>query len=274
MNHKILFPLFTSMMFFYSFSQELKTISWGGLSTSLYNDSLVTLLDFEESLHNHSVSQNNVYFEKIPISKKNVDVNIFDVIYFNANSSELKYISKSELTTELQYHYYVATEKKQHYLFFYLVPFRKSGEMIQKVKEFKLEINVSESDVDVKKKQPTNNSILSTGSWYKIGVNQTGLHKIDGSFLTSMGVDIANINPEHIRLYGNKAGMLEEGLVEIDDLLEIAITVVNQGDNSFDVNDYVHNSHSRHNSLPSRVLFSNSQGHFFTSIEVKSCLCL
>lgn len=239
MNHKILFTLFTSMMFFYSFSQELKTISWGGLSTSLYNDSLVTLLDFEESLHNHSVSQNNVYFEKIPISKKNVDVNIFDVIYFNANSSELKYISKSELTTELQYHYYVATEKKQHYLFFYLVPFRKSGEMIQKVKEFKLEINVSESDVDAKKKQPTNNSILSTGNWYKIGVNQTGLHKIDGSFLTSMGVDIANVNPEHIRLYGNKAGMLEEGLVEIDDLLEIAITVVNQGDNSFDANDYV-----------------------------------
>ena len=239
MNQKILFPLFASMMFFYSFSQELRTISWGGVNTHLYNVSADSLLDFEESIQNLSVSQNNVYFEKIPISNKNVDLNIFDVIYLNANSSELEYISKSELTDNLQYHYYVATEKKQHYLFLYLVPFRKSGDIIQKVKEFKFEIHAAESDLYTNKIETINNSILSTGNWYKIGVSQTGLHKIDGSFFASMGVDIASINPENIRLYGNEAGMLEEGLVEIDDLLELAITVVDQGDNSFDTDDYV-----------------------------------
>jgi len=239
MNQKILFLLFVSMMFFYSFSQELRTISWGGVNTHLYNVPADSLLDFKESIQNLSVSQNNVYFEKIPISNKNVDLNIFDVIYLNANSSELEYISKSELTDNLQYHYYVATEKKQHYLFLYLVPFRKSGDIIQKVKEFKFEIHAAESDLYTNKIETINNSILSTGNWYKIGVSQTGLHKIDGSFFASMGVDIASINPENIRLYGNEAGMLEEGLVEIDDLLELAITVVDQGDNSFDTDDYV-----------------------------------
>jgi len=239
MNQKILFPVFASMMFFYSFSQELRTISWGGVTTPLYNDSLPSLLDFNGSIHNSSVSQNNLYFEKIPISNKNVDVNIFDVVYFNANSSELPYIYKGELTEQLKYHYYVATEQKQHYLFLYVIPFRKTGGLIQKVKEFKIEVDVLDSHIAKQPKQTVNNSVLSTGNWYKIGVNETGLHKIDGSFLTSMGIDITNINPENIRLYGNKAGMLEEGLFEIDDLLEIAITVVNQGDNSFDANDYI-----------------------------------
>ena len=239
MYQKILFQLFACMIVLNSFSQELRTISWGGLSTPLHNDSLVSLLNFEESIYNHTFSNNNIYFEKIPISNKNVDVNIFDIIYIKANSSELQHISTSELTDQLKYDYYVATEKKQHYLFLYIVPFRKSIDIVEKVKEFKIQINMSDSHIDIQKKQAVNSSVLSTGNWYKIGVNQTGLHKIDGSFLMSMGIDISNINPENIRLYGNQAGMLEEGVVEIDDLLESAITVVDQGDNSFGADDYI-----------------------------------
>ena len=61
MYQKILFQLFACMIVLNSFSQELRTISWGGLSTPLHNDSLVSLLNFEESIYNHSFSNNKIY---------------------------------------------------------------------------------------------------------------------------------------------------------------------------------------------------------------------
>ena len=115
MNQKFIFQLFTCMVFFNSFSQELRTISWKGMSTHLQDDSLVSLLDFEQSIYNHTISYNNMYFEKIPISSKNVNVNILDIIYSAPSFSELQYISKEELTNQIKYDYYVATEQKQHY---------------------------------------------------------------------------------------------------------------------------------------------------------------
>jgi hypothetical protein len=38
-------------------------------------------------------------------------------------------------------------------------------------------------------------SVLATGTWYKVGVSATGLHKIDAAFLTSLGVTISGLNP-------------------------------------------------------------------------------
>ena len=198
MNKQLFLVFVFFLIFFSSFSQESRTISWKGVKNIVNNDSLVSLLDFEKSIYDDAISDNNIYFEKIPIDSKNVDLKIIALTYTDIIHSELDYVSQNELLSEVKYQYYVGTEKKQDYLFFYLVPFRKWDNSIQKVTQFKIELTVSNSDVDNQKKKIVNNSVLSTGNWYKIGVNQTGLHKIDATFLSSMGVDISTIN---LRLY-------------------------------------------------------------------------
>lgn len=86
-------------------------------------------------------------------------------------------------------------------------------------------------------------SVLKPGSgkWYKIGVTKSGVYKIDYSFLKSMGLNPDTINPQHINLYGNSAGVLPEapGNTIPDDLLKNAIYISGEGDGQFNTNDYI-----------------------------------
>lgn len=86
-----------------------------------------------------------------------------------------------------------------------------------------------------------NNSVLASGTWYKIGITKTGFHKIDKSFLTSIGVNFNGLDPKKIKLYGNGGRMLPEqnGAFRYDDLEENAIQVVGETDGVFDNSDYI-----------------------------------
>ena len=85
------------------------------------------------------------------------------------------------------------------------------------------------------------NSVLSTGNWYKIAVENTGIQKITYENLVSYGINPGQINPKHIRLYGNGNGMLPEDNDEFryDDLQENSILVFGEEDEIFDLDDYI-----------------------------------
>ncbi len=84
-------------------------------------------------------------------------------------------------------------------------------------------------------------SVLATGPWYKIGVTKPGLHQLDAAFLRNAGIDPAEINPQHLRLFGNGGGMLPQANAtpRPDDLTENAIYVAGEADGRFDNDDYV-----------------------------------
>lgn len=84
-------------------------------------------------------------------------------------------------------------------------------------------------------------SVLAEGSFYKLGVAGKGLYRIDYDFLLKNGIDPKSINPKHLRLFGNRGGMLPQGnnVPVMDDLAEIAILVSGEEDGSFDKEDYM-----------------------------------
>lgn len=83
-------------------------------------------------------------------------------------------------------------------------------------------------------------SVLATGNWYRIGIRQEGVYKIDASFLASLGINTNNLSSASIRLYGNGGAMLEENnaVARPDDLVENPIEVVDGGDGLFNRQDY------------------------------------
>ncbi len=85
------------------------------------------------------------------------------------------------------------------------------------------------------------NSILESGTWFKMSVNATGIYRITSDNLKSMGIGISTLNPKNIRIYGNGGGMLPEANAtpRIDDLRELAIQVVGEEDGKFDPADYI-----------------------------------
>lgn len=85
------------------------------------------------------------------------------------------------------------------------------------------------------------NSVLSSGNWYKIAVENTGIHRITYDDLLDYGIDPGQLNPKFIRLYGNGNGMLPEDNDEFryEDLQENSIFVSGEDDGTFDPGDYV-----------------------------------
>lgn len=84
-------------------------------------------------------------------------------------------------------------------------------------------------------------SVLSTGTWYRIGVTNTGIHKLDYNFFSNMGIDMSTLDPRNIRLYGNGHGQLpfSNSGQHADDLQEYAIAVQGENDGVFDPGDFV-----------------------------------
>jgi hypothetical protein len=84
-------------------------------------------------------------------------------------------------------------------------------------------------------------SVLASGSIYKIAVSESGVHKIDFAFLQNLGIDVANIDPRTIQIFGNGGKPLPElsSAARIDDLLENQIFVQGEQDGRFDNSDFI-----------------------------------
>lgn len=86
-----------------------------------------------------------------------------------------------------------------------------------------------------------NSSVLSKGEWFKFGVTERGMYKIGYEELQNCGLDVENINPKNIAVYGTTNKTLPENNSDdrIDDLLEMAIGVIGEEDGKFNSNDEV-----------------------------------
>ena len=85
------------------------------------------------------------------------------------------------------------------------------------------------------------NSVLAAGKWYQFKVTKTGIYRISRDFLEQLGMDVGNINPENLKIYGNGGKPLP--LLNIAnnyfDPPENAIQVIGEEDGSFDAGDYI-----------------------------------
>lgn len=105
--------------------------------------------------------------------------------------------------------------------------------------------NISETPAVAKKATSaarigTTNNPLSTGTFYKIKVDQSGVFKITYEFLQQNGINPATINPRNLRVYGNGGVMLPEYNQDprFDALQENAIVFVGEEDGTWDPGDY------------------------------------
>lgn len=89
--------------------------------------------------------------------------------------------------------------------------------------------------------QKVTNSRLRNGNWYRIKIIEEGIYKLDFNFLRSKGIDLSNVDPRTIQIFGNGGRTLSEraeDFVDID-LVENAILVVGEEDGKFDASDYI-----------------------------------
>jgi len=133
--------------------------------------------------------------------------------------------------------------RDENYAQLTLEPLLNQNGQVVLVERVEIEVDLVETINDSYNRAATfaPNSVLATGSWYKIGVSASGAYKLDYDFLSSLGINMTNLNPNHINIYGNHFPEIpiSNGAYRPDDLLKNAIYIEGDGDNNFGTSDYV-----------------------------------
>jgi hypothetical protein len=85
------------------------------------------------------------------------------------------------------------------------------------------------------------NSVLASGDWYKLGIVESKVYKLTYNYLKNLGIDVDNIDPRNIKIYGNGGEELPKlnSAPRKDDLYQNSIFVAGESDGVFNKNDYV-----------------------------------
>ncbi|MBL4862881.1 MAG: type IX secretion system sortase PorU, partial [Crocinitomicaceae bacterium] len=160
-----------------------------------------------------------------------------------ATTAEIDYLKNYGIQVgALKYELEISNAGNERYLVLNLLPYILQNSTVVRIKEFDIELVKGVSSKDVAKEFAVNSVLMSgTGEWYKITVDKDGIYKIDKPFLESLGIDVDNLNPQHINIYGNGDGLLPElnSDPRTDDLAKNSIQVIGELDGVFDNGDYI-----------------------------------
>lgn len=84
-------------------------------------------------------------------------------------------------------------------------------------------------------------SVLASGTWYKMGISESGVYKLSFEYLQKLGIKLDQIDATTFQIFGQGGGPLPEWnqVTRVDDLMECAIEVVDGGDGRIDAGDYL-----------------------------------
>jgi len=187
--------------------------------------------------------------------------------------SSLSPAQVEQLTETWQFRAQQGTQKRETITTVELLPVRKAGNEAELATTFRFNVqadNRREAQLRAGM-QYASNSVLASGEWFKIGVSQTGVYKLDVNFLEQLGINFSNVRAGEIKIYGHKGGMLPEqaGGERTDDLREIPIKVIAQG-NKFEIHAYLEGPESwyydatRSMFRQTRHLYSDYKAYFIT----------
>lgn len=137
--------------------------------------------------------------------------------------------------------YSLVRESGRSFLVIKLLPFIKneSGE-IEKIESFSLQLKKKMALAPLRMESTgdwTETSLLATGSWYKIAVEESGIHRLSYEQLLEIGIQ----NPASVRIYGTGARQIPKKFSEgyVDDLKAIPVHIEKGSDGMFSPGDHI-----------------------------------
>ncbi|MBH75773.1 MAG: hypothetical protein CMP68_01215 [Flavobacteriales bacterium] len=232
-----LFFLFIFLLANSLYSQEFsRSISILGTKKVVSNNNTFIIQDFTNSIYEEDNPCMN-YYERIEITYTHFDVEISNENYIPLT----KFNNPCKIPEDLNFEFTLSQYQKKNYVNISIFPYVKKSGVIYFLESFNLNIKPKSVPRNYNRKKFKTNSVLSNGTWYKIGVNQDRFYEIDKAFLESIGLNINEIDPRNIKIFGKAAGMLPEDNHEprIDDLEQLAIKFIGNDDSSFDENEKI-----------------------------------
>jgi hypothetical protein len=227
--------------------RQHRTIHWNQQNNVVKNDQ--TFLNYVSFLGAADSKINNYlpYFnDVIRLNNKaqNIKVSIENIKYTTTNNNTP--IQNQSLVNNITNHdlkMQVGLENGLSIVWISLLPINANNSNVLLYQSFDVVItyDLTPQTTAFGKKTFVTNSVLASGTWFKIGVTQTGFHKLDAAYLKANGIDLTGVDPRTIKIYGNGPGIIPQrnDQPRIDDLKENPIFVIGEQDGSFNDNDYI-----------------------------------
>lgn len=235
--------LFSSKLFVNAQNTDIKhfTIEWEGVKTfEIYKDYSVSLPSVKDgSLDMNLLLPYYLQIWEVPYGMHIKEFSLKNVVYQDLPLSEKADLNLSKIAKEPEVLLQAVSTNLKSDAYLKLFPLVYQNNQLRKIVSFDIVYSLEIAKNPIKTTR--SNSVLASGNWYKIQVDTTGVYRIDTNFLSSLGINVSNINPKNIQLYGNGGAMLPNkiGDFRYDDLFENAIYVSGENDNHFDDNDYI-----------------------------------
>jgi len=186
--------------------------------------------------------QGPMYYERwmdqLPVDITSVRVS--RVVWGELSSEDKKKLQGRQVPEVLEVDLVSSKAREQWHTTAFFNPFVRQNGRLKKVQSFELDYRFTTEKMGSRASVVTN-SVLSQGSWYKFEIDQTGVYRLDRSFLSSLGMNPATINPDLLKIYGHggKPLPLANSDPQFFDIPEIPIKLVGGEDGRFDSGDYL-----------------------------------
>jgi flagellar hook assembly protein FlgD len=229
------------------FSQEQGniTLKWSEKKAISFGSNTYTIPQFSvENYQFDTYSKTLNYFLSIKLNNflDENSLRITNLIFEPISETQLGDISIRNIPSSFNYTFKTSIARDKYFGKIILTPIIKEGSTYKKLISFSYYFEQNSTRVTplVNSINAIENSVLSTGNWYRFYVEKSGVYKITKSFLSSLGLN-TNVDPKRIKIYGNGGRMLPL-LNATDypmDLKENAIQFIGESDGVFDNQDYI-----------------------------------
>jgi hypothetical protein len=181
-----------------------------------------------------------IYDLKAGARQGQVDVIVLEERYEAVPVQELSLLDK-DLPSAPIIEAFVGLERKQAKASVRIYPFRQVSGVAERLVSIRFRLNANFNAKTATGIQTyADNSVLSNGEWFRVGVTGSGVFRITKTYLDAIGFN-SSIDPRTIKIYGNGGRMLPENSANErpDDLIENAIFIQGEQDGVFNDNDFI-----------------------------------
>jgi len=159
------------------------------------------------------------------------------------DASQLYDLKSEHIPNEVNFQFRVTAARGVKKAFFRLSPIIKQNGVYKRVVAFDVVLRAYSNRTANRRinSRAASNSVLRAGQWFRFYVEESGVYRLSRSFLSDLGINVNNLDPRSIKIYGN-GGMMIPQRNSVDypvDPVENAIMVVGEDDGVMNNSDYV-----------------------------------
>jgi hypothetical protein len=226
------------------FAQDSKQINvnWNNSTQIIYQTFSVNCPQFQTENFNFDFkSYTPIYNIKFSTanSVNTTNFSIKNIVSQEITTAELGDIKIENLKNSLNVTIQNFYERENSYYGISFVPIINENGVFKKIISFTIDVTYAVENT-TESIQAVQNSVLSTGEFYRFSIVNSGVYRLSKQFLKDLGFNI-NIDPRKIKIYGNGGKMIphKNNSNYPIDLAENAIKFIGEEDGIFNDNDFI-----------------------------------